>query len=700
MLRIYRSNPAGTTLVLSTLALLIVWNAPLFGGAVIPYDYLSAHYPWYVDAIRAARSSPFCLYNPFNDGGQPTWNVFAFNDPLQWLPVYLPLLPGYTALQSFELAHLVLIPCGLLLVARANGVPRERWIWIVGLSVIAYALGPTLKYMQQSVGIVAGAFIVLTFGALEAFRTTGLGRYALLAGACVAYTFEAFVYPAIFLPIVLAAYLIANARELFATRKRVLAIAAATVLALVIAAPALSISLKIDHSLEVSRHLGAQLTELLPLTKVDAAALLGAPASSLRLVALPAALIVLMFLGFSHLTKWQKVCYGVALAALVLYGFGDATVFGSIFRHAYVLADLIRRPYTTWYVLVPMLLVLATIGLRGGPRYLVLASTALSLLAVQASMSDQPSALAVAGILLTLILATVAGPRIAVLVPLAICQWLVIDWIPFLSSNWQPQPIPVAEMYMRPVADVGSFFGTVQSRSSSAYRIANAGLRAEVGPSAGMFQYYNTAADYNTFIPHELVRELHTAELHALLLPHYFATHPAAIGSAPWERLAVKYYILSPAVLSTIPASRFAHSALHVVKTDSYWKVLQDDDAEPFVAGVRPDGSTVDIPAAMTRDSFTFTVPPSVAAVRFAAIYDSWWHARDVTVDSHTAMLIDDGGQLELTTDGVGGDVVTVAYSDRATVIALSCSIVAQLVILCYLAVCGGIRVAKRLHPS
>jgi hypothetical protein len=670
----YDRRPATVVIGLSAILLAAVWSGPFFGGQVIPYDYQTAHYPWYVDAIRAARYDFACLYNPFNDAGQPTWNIYAFNDPIQWLPVFLPHLPGYTALQSLELAHLILVPCGLLLVARANGVPKERWILIVGISLIGFAIGPCLKYMQQSVGIVAYAYLVLMLGALEAFRTTGNRWYALLAGACAAYVFEAFIYPAVFLPVALAGYALANFRELFASRSRLISLALAMVVAAVIAAPAVLISEKIDHLIEASRHL-EQLSEILP---TDLLFQLGAPSQMLKLVALPAALIALCVLGFSHVRPQQRVFYGAVIVALALYGFGDSTPFGPIFRDIYPPADLIRRPYATWYVLLPLVLMMSTIGLRGGSRKLVICVTAVSACAIAGSLFVDFNPASCVVLFVSLAVA-VMWPRTSFLVGIAVFQWVVIDWSPFLSSNWHPAVIPADAMYMRPYESVRSYFGTAQAKSSAAFRIANIGLPAQVGPSAGMYEYYNVAADYNTFIPHELVTELGTDELHGTTLPGYVAADPEALGSVPWERLAVTYYLVSPSVLASIPARDLSPTGLHVVETASYWKVLKDERASPFVAALSSTGRPSAIDATMTRDSFRFNVPLESISVRFAMNFDTWWHAYDLSDGNRTISLHNSNGQLELPAVGLAGHLIAVRYGNRLTRISLVASIGIQI---------------------
>lgn len=677
----YDARPASITLLLSAAALLLVWSAPLFGGAVIPYDYQAAHYPWYVDAIRAARYSPFCLYNPFNDAGVPAWNLFAFNDPVQWLPVLLPSLPGYTALQSLELAHLILIPIGLLLVAWANDVSKRRWILIVPLSLAAYAMGPTLKLMQQSVGIVAYAYVVLLFGALEAFRRSGSVHFAVLAGVCAAYVFEAFVYPAIFLPIALAAYAYGNRRQLFATRRRAIAILAASVAAVLIASPALLISVKIDRSLEIAYHL-VQVALPLP----EALTILGAPSAALALVAIPSAVLALAASAFAGLDGTRRWSYGVAAALLVLYGFGDVTPFGPFFRHVYPLADLVRRPYATWYVLLPFVLVLATIGLRTVDVRVVRMMTAVSLVATAVAAALGAGAIAVVAILLSLF-GTVWRPSVVVLVAVATAQWLIIDWIPFSQSDWRPKPIPAAERYLNPYRDVAAYLGGPRSSSLDAFRIANIGLPAQFGPSAGMFQYYNVAAESNTFIPHDLVRELRTGALRATALPKYFQNQPDAFASAPWKRLSIRYYLFGPDVFAALPLSALAKRGLHVVPTASYWRVVEDDSAEPFVVGILSGGGHLPIDAAMTRDSFRLTVTPGTDTIRFAQNYDTWWHAYDDRGVDRSSLLRDDDGQLALSAQGLTGRRVLVTYADRAASIAIAVTIAVQLgLALAYLA--------------
>jgi hypothetical protein len=676
-MRVYDRRPLTITLSLSALLLLLVWNAPFFRGAVIPYDYQTAHYPWYVDAVRAARYSPFCLYNPFNDAGQPTWNLFAFNDPIQWLPALGRLLPGYTALETLELAHLILIPIGLLLVAWANDVPRRRWIFVALISLAAFAMGPTLKYMQQSVGIVAYAYVVLLLGALEAFRRSGGIWFALLAGVSAAYVFEAFIYPAIFLPIALLAYAAGNWRELFGSRRRAAYLAAGLVLAVIVAAPALSLGVKIDHTIEIAEHL-IQVQEFVP---SDILQMLGAPSAALRLVEIPAALVLLAAVGFGSLTKGQRWAYGIGLGVLILYGFGDLTPFGTLFRAVYPLAELVRRPYATWYVVLPFLLVLATLGLRTTNAAVVRIGAAILSIVAIAGIAQGAAALA-AGVVVATLAAVAWRPTVAMLALTTVVQWCIIDWIPFTQSNWQPQPIPAASMYLRPYMDIRQYLGGPAATSNTAFRIANIGLPAQFGPSAGMFEYYDVAADYNTFIPHELVREVGTDQLHAAFLPAYIQTHPDDFAGPGWERLATRYYLLGPNVLAALPARVLARKGLHVIRTGSYWGVVEDTAASPFVAGVESSGGIVPIDAPMSRDSFRFIVPSGVDEIRFAQNYDSWWHAVDDSGINRSALLHDDGGQLALTATPLEGRSLSVFYTNRQTTVALAISIAAQLALL------------------
>jgi hypothetical protein len=236
-------------------------------------------------------------------------------------------------------------------------------------------------------------------------------------------------------------------------------------------------------------------------------------------------------------------------------------------------------------------------------------------------------------------------------------------------------------MYLNPYRDVEQYLGSQQASSLTAFRIANIGLPANFGPSAGMFRYYNVAADYNTFIPHELVREVQTDQLHATMLPAYFDTNPQAFASKPWERLAIRYYLIGADTFASLPRAALAKPGLHVVSTQSYWKVVEDDLAAPFVASVDRSGRQAPIAASMMRDSFAFAVPSDVDVVRFAQNYDSWWHAYDDQGVDRSTLLYDDEGQLALSAQSLAGRRVVVSYTDRATTIALALTIIVQLVL-------------------
>jgi hypothetical protein len=305
------------------------------------------------------------------------------------------------------------------------------------------------------------------------------------------------------------------------------------------------------------------------------------------------------------------------------------------------------------------------------------AATVASLVAllVQAALGAGVLASVAVGVTLAV---TFWQPRLAVVVPVVVLQWLAIDWLPFSNSAWQPEPIDPAAMYDGTLKGLEPYLSGNVRHSSDAFRIANIGLPAEVGPSAGMYQYRNVAADYNTFIPHTLVEELGTPALHATKLMPYVIENPSVVGSLPWERLATKYYIVGPTVFDAISKSVASSRHLHVVTTPSFWHVIEDDSAAPYVSGVRDDGSLVPIDADMTRDSFAFTVPDGVSVVRFAANFDRWWHARDRDEGSAPLPIADDNGQLTLPVSGLAGHRVSLVYTDRLTVIAIGSTLAAQ----------------------
>ena len=689
--RLYRRYTAPAIVLLCAIALAVLWSAPLFGRAVVPYDFQTADFPAFVDAIRAARFDPFSVYNPFNDAGQITNNLFAFFDPLAWVTAVGRQFPAYSALELYYFAHLMLIPAGLLLVAWANDVPRERWWAIVPISLVAFAMGPTLKYLQQANSLVALGYLVLLFGALEAFRRSGALWACLVAGLAMAYTTEHWIYASIFMPIPLAAYALANGKQLFATRRRLAYAACGALVALVVVLPAALLDVKIDRTIEVARNL-QQLSEMIP---TDTASLLGAPAYALPLVALPAALVALVLAAFRRATPFERRVYGIALIVLVLYGFADLTPFAAAFRHVYPPAEFIRRPYAAWYVIIPFMLFLSarTLG-AWSPRAIQL-STILSAVAVAVAATQAAHWHAVAVVAATLAV-TFWRPTLAILMGAMIVQWAVIDWLPFERSQWQPQPLEARAAYFAPYETVRPILPFEASHSAGAYRVANIGLPAEFGPFAGAFAVYNVAADYNTFIPHELVRELGTDQLHATALPAYFITHTGALGGTPWRRLAVRYYLFGPAVFAALPRAALAKPGLKVSKLESYWRVVEDTRAAPFVAAVGDGGRSAAVDAAMTRDSFTLTVPAGATTIRFAQNYDPWWHAHDASGADLSNAVRDDGGQLALDASALGGRSVTLRFTDRKVTLALALALAVQLgIVLVYAAL--AVRALLRL---
>jgi hypothetical protein len=679
--RLYLRYTAPAIVLLCALALAVLWNAPLFGRTVVPYDFQTADFPAFVDAIRAARFDPFSVYNPFNDAGQITTNLLAFFDPLGWVTAVGRQFPAYSALELYYFAHLMLIPVGLLLVAWASEVPRERWWAIVPISFVAFAMGPTLKYLQQANSLVALGYLVLLFGALEAFRRTGALWACLVAGLALAYTTEHWIYASIFVPIPLAAYALANGKELFATRRRVAYAACGVLVALVVMLPAALLDVKIDQTIEVARNL-EQLSELVP---SDTASLLGAPSYVLPLVALPAALVALVLAAFRRATPFERRVYGVALIVLVLYGFDGLTPFAAAFRHVYPPAEFIRRPYAAWYVIIPFLLFLSvrTLG-AWSPRAIQL-GTILSAVAVALAAAQTTHWHAVAVVAATLAV-TFWRPTLPIVMGAMVVQWGVIDWLPFERSAWHPQPLEARAAYFAPYETLRPILPFEASRSADAYRVANIGLPAEFGPYAGAFAVYNVAADYNTFIPHELVRELGTDQLHGTVLPTYFTTHPDALGGAPWRRLAVRYYLFGPETFAALPRAAFAKPGLKVSELRSYWRVVEDTRAAPFVAAIADDGKSEAVDAAMTRDSFTLTVPARAATVRFAQNYDPWWRARDASGADVSGAVRDDGGQLALAASALRGRSVTLRFTDRKVTLALALTLAVQVVIGLYLA--------------
>lgn len=679
--------------LLSALLLAALWSGPLFGITLLPYDFQTGNFPSFIDAVRAAKFDPFCVYNPFNDAGQVTANLFAFYDPPGWIAAASPQLPSYVALEVYYLAHLLLIPIGLLLVAWANDVPRDRWWAIVPISFVAFAMGPTLKYVQQTNALVALGYIVLLFGALEAFRRTGALWAVILAGLSLAYTNEHWIYASIFVPIPLAAYALANGRQLFGSRRRLVFVACGLIVAAVVALPSALLDLKIDRTIEAARDL-QQVNEIRPF---DAAGFFGAPGGALPLVALPAALFALFLSGLRHATPFERRVYGVALVALVLYGFSEVTPFASMFRHIYPPAGFIRRPYATWYVLVPLILFLSVRSLHAwSPRTIqfgtIISAIALGI-AVASAEGESRFAVAMVG---TTLAVTFWRPVLPVLMVALVAQWAVIDWIPFQRSPWHPQPIEQRAAYFAPYETLRSILPFESSRSTGAYRVANVGLPAEFGPSAGAFAVYNTAADYNTFVPHMLVRELGTDQLYSTQLTQYFDAHPEALGGAPWERLAVRYYLFAPAAFAELPRKAVVKSWLRSVTLMSYWHVLEDTRAAPFVAADVGGGYVVPIDAAMTRDSFVFTVPAGSKAIRFAQNYDPWWHAYDAGGADVSGAVRDDGGQLALDTTALSGHSVRLHFTDMRVTLALALAVVAHLIVAVYF----GALVIRRIRRA
>jgi hypothetical protein len=684
-LRFYDAHPAALTFGVAALLLLLVWSPVFLGLLIAPYDYQTADYPGYVDAVRAAKFSPFCLYNPFNEGGTLTGNLIAYFDPIEWLPALSPALPGYGTLQALFLGHLLAIPAGLLLVARANGVPQRRWMLIAPISLIAYAVGPTLKYFQQLNAVVAVSLIVLALGALEQFRRDGKPAFAIVAGLSFAYATGHWIYATVFVPILLAAYCLAHPRGMFGTPRRAAALAGGALVAVVVALPSLALDVKYDRIIEASHLLEHQIIELL--LPQDLFAMLGAPAASLTLVVLPAGLLVLAAFGLRSATRIERWAFGAAIVLLVAYSFGDVTPFGPLFRTLYPLAGVIRRPYAAWYVLVPLVFFLAVRGLRAPSAATARAVAALCALALVGGVATGGN-LAASVVAALAVIAILVRPTYGTLVLAAVVQWAAVDVVPFWQSTWKPVPIPVALRYLNPYEGVRQYLPFETAESRNAYRVGNIGVQAEFGPSSGAWKIYGTAATYNTSIPQNLNALLGPAPLHAARLGPFLAAHPQYFASPGWERLAVRYYIVGPTVIDALIPVVHARPNLRLIPAQSYWHVIEDTGAAPFV-GALEDGKLVPVDARMTRDSFAFTVPRGASEIRIAALYDSWWRANDGMGHDLSPRVVNDGGQLALDAAALSGQAVRLHFTSRWVVLAIAASLGLQMLLLVLLAARG-----------
>lgn len=677
------NRTATKVIAVSIVMLAVVWGGIFFLQLVVPYDYQTADYPEYLESIRAAKYNLACLFNPFNDGGVVSDNLIANFDPLEWLPAIFSRLPNYQVLESFYVLHLALVPIGLVLVARAHDVPKSRWIYIVFLSMMAYALGPTLKYMQQTNAIGAMGLTVFALGALEWFRKSGKSAYVVAAGLALAYSVEHWIYAAVFLPLVLLAYGITHFSELTATRTRVASICIATGIGLIVVLPSVLLDLKYNQTIAISENFN-QLTELFP---SDLLAMMGAPLDALHLVMIPTALITMVVLGFRSSQRFERLIFLALMLALVAYSFGDITPFGNFFRKIYPIAGVIRRPYAAWYVLIPLMLVIAVRGLRLIDATIVRGTCAVGALAVLGSLAVTSSinrADSVAGgvipdvILLGSLAAMVYRPRFSVVFAAAMLQWLVLDQVPFWNSQWRPIVIPASNQYLQPYESVRGFLPFESNSSSDAYRIANIGLPAEFGVSSGAWDIYGIAADYNTSTPRNLAKILNPAPLHAAILPDYVRANPEFLATTSWQRMAVRYYLIGPTVIDSLRPMIKRHPNLRLTDVQSYWSVIEDRAAAPFVSSVF--GNVVrPLKTQMTRDSFRFRAPKIAAEVRLAILYDSWWKATDQTGRDLSSRLFNKNGQLAFNVVAIGGQDIRLHYTNSVVVAAIWVSLFVQL---------------------
>lgn len=662
---IYRRRPVLAAAVLASLLIVLTYLPAFIGWRIIPYDFQSDYYPWYVDSLRAFRISPVEMFDPYKLGGMMTFPLLAFYDLIDAAPGFVHAIPNLIGYQVLVLSHLFLIPVGIAMMFWARNVSPQRAILIVPIAIVAAALGPELKYVEWVKPVESYAYGFLVLGSLECLRAKTRLRYAILLGVALAFSFIYFGESAIFWPLVVIPYFLVY-RDALLTRRGTVYGLAAGVIACAFILPCGLLTVKLFSTIQVSENIQILST----LQPIEAAGYLGIPIREMSLVSLPFALGVLVVLSFRTMRRAEQLFFGVFVAVAAIYSFSSLTPVATLVRAVYPIARLSRRPDVILYILIPVLVLLAVRAVAVTPnvpaRFAAVAVGIFGFAALAVAVTEPEARLLIAGVAICVLpLAFLRDIRwwSAALVP----QWLILCIIPYWTSGFSPQQLAPQEGYFAPFRSLEPFLPFVTPTSSSAFRVLSVGLPATFGSYAPVFQYYNVGADYGVIFPRELSARTGIKDLHAARIGAEIEADPSEIGSVGLRSMAVRYYLLSPDVYAAVAGALRRDPALVHLRVPGFWQVVRDDRAQPFLVADFADHSRTPVVGTMGRSWITFAPPAGSADVRLAFTFDPWWHV-SVGRNGADELLRDVGGQLAVDTSNTGSAAITLHYGNARAV--------------------------------
>ena len=681
-------SPIAILIVFSCVIIAVVYAPAFLGLRVIPYDFVTSYYGWYVDAIRGFWSGDLSAYNPYGTAGIPGFTLLGDFDPIDALPALFHQIPSLVGYQALVLGHLAFIPIGLAMVAYARGANSRQMLLVAAPVIACIGIGPELKYIEWSKPVEAYCYGFLVMGFLELLRTRLRLRYAVGLGASLAY---AFIYfgENVYWPLFVIPYVII-ARQAFLNRRGILLLIVAVVVALGLALPSAIVAIKFFQTIDIAQHAFTMASDIAP---IEVLGYLGVPASGgdLSLAFLPFCLVVFAFFGIRGMGRAERFLFGCFTVSAAVYALGEATPFVRIVQFVYPIARMSTRPDAVLYALIPVVAAAAVCGIVSirtiSARWAGAVIGAYCLFAVlDLGLRADPTWRIVAAVLLVIPLIFARDIRWWSLGLVA--QWLVLACIPFWHSSWAPQPLAYAGGPFTPYTNILQYLPRPNTDSLSLYRVANVALPAEFGGLSGVLPFYSVGADYGALFPHVLLEKLQIPSIHDAYIAAEVVANPLIVGSPGMRDLAVRYYFLNPEVFRQVGARLQESPGLVNVPSAGPWIVIRDDLARPFVFGVRGK-SVVPISASVERGHVRLVVPPGLERIELSFNYDTWWHA---TSDDHSVSdpVLDDGGQLALDTRSLSGRTIDLRYgnvffeaSEVGYVLIYAAAFIAFLVIFC-----------------
>ncbi len=666
---LYLRRPLLTATLLAIVGILLAYSPAFVGARLIPYDFQTDYYPWYVDSLRAFRVSPFEMFDPYKLGGVMTFPLLGFYDLIDAAPGFFHLIPNLVGYQALILAHLVLIPIGIAMMLAARGVPPQRAILLVPIALVASALGPDLKYAEWVKPVEAYAYSFLVLGALEMLRASLRVRWAAVLGLALGYSFIYFGESAVYWPLIVLPYFFVY-RDCLLTRRGIASGALAAVIACIVALPCVLVTLKLFNTIQVSESIHLVNT----LGPVEALGFAGIPVSAVSLVSVPFTLGALAALSFRVMSRAERIFFGLFVVLAAAYSFATLTPVGPIVRAVYPVARLSRRADVILYLLIPVMVLLAVRSVAVmtdvPARFAAVGVSVFAVLAAVAAIAHQAALLVIAGVAL-FVLPLAKLRSIGWWSAALVMQWLILCFVPYWTSSWSPQAVTSTDHYFAPFRSLESYLPYRTSDSAAAYRVLSVGLPATFGSYAPVFQYYNVGADYGVIFPRALVERSGITHLHAAEIGAEIEADPGKVGSLGLRSMAVRYYFFGPDVYAAVADSLRRESGLVPLNVPGYWRVVRDDRAQPFVVADFPDHAITPVDATMGRSWIRFTAPPGASDVRLAFTFDPWWHVR-VGGTADDGRLSDIDGQLAVNASGAGLRTITLRYGDERVVISLA----------------------------